>query len=100
MPKSQVLVISQSLLDIIKFQERRREEERKRREEKEARRLAAEAKAKEVVITIFNVMLDRLNMHCRKSVACVLKLVKLNASRKKLIAGKWNRRELSFVRGG
>ena len=33
---------------IVKFQERRREEERKRREEKEARRLAAEAKAKEV----------------------------------------------------
>ena len=32
----------------ITVQERRREEERRRREEKEARRLAAEAKAKEV----------------------------------------------------
>ncbi len=33
---------------VLVFQERRREEERKRREEREARRLAAEAKAKEV----------------------------------------------------
>ena len=33
---------------LMSLQERRREEERKRREEKEVRRLAAEAKAKEV----------------------------------------------------
>ena len=46
------------------FQERRREEERKRREEKEARRIAAEAKAKEVIFIPVFAMFLRLITLC------------------------------------
>jgi hypothetical protein len=48
MPSCQIPLMYPHFLTQIAFQERRREEDRKRREEKEARRLAAEAKAKEV----------------------------------------------------
>jgi hypothetical protein len=45
-------------------------------------------------------MFQRLNMVFRKNGVCALKHVKPNASKKKLIAKKWNRSELNFARGG
>ena len=84
------------------FQERRREEERKRREEKEARRLAAEAKAKEVdaVLQLLLVVCLLSILFCRKSGDYALKLAKLSASKRRLIAGSWSRNDQNFVRGG